>query len=123
MTKISSQILDLIKSDQSTQHEAGLLALNGWVEANKDITTLDLSFNDLGEHAVGVCEHLSKLPNLTTLDLSGNALGGHAVSVCQSFLKPIAAITLSLIDNELSEDIQTQCRQVAQENLNLRKKT
>ena len=92
-----------------------------------NLTTLDLSWNRLGEHAVGVCGHLSKLPNLTTFDISVNDLGQHAVGVCRTFLTPIAPITLTLTNGHdsndvLSDNILIQCRQVAQENLDLRKK-
>ena len=123
MTEVLKQILDLIKSDQSIQHNTGLLALRGWIEENKDITTLEICRYYLGEHSVEACEHLSKLRNLTTLDLSQNNLGEHLVGVCQAFLIPITPITLNFSNDGLSEeDIQTQCRQIVQENLYLRKK-
>ena len=96
MTEVLKQILDLIKSDQSIQHNTGLLALRGWIEENKDITTLEICRYYLGEHSVGVC---------------------------QAFLIPITPITLNFSNDGLSEeDIQTQCRQIVQENLYLRKK-
>lgn len=87
-----------------------------------NLTSLYLAHNDLGEHAVKACEHLIKLPNLTSLCLNENDLGEHAVGVCRSFLKPLTAIEMSLdLDgNKLSPDIQKQCLDVVQENQNLR---
>jgi len=86
-----------------------------------NLTNLYLANNNLGEYAVLACEHLRKLPHLTELDLQDNDLGKHAVDICRSFLTPNAAITLTFSNHELSVDIKTQCLYIEQENLDLRK--
>lgn len=67
MTEVLKQILDLIKSHQSIQHKTRLLPLRGWIEENKDITTLEIYRYYLAEHSVKDCEHLSQMTSLTTI--------------------------------------------------------
>ncbi|MEC8383327.1 MAG: hypothetical protein VXZ73_02640 [Pseudomonadota bacterium] len=104
MSEVLRQILKWIKSDQTVEHEAGLLALSGWVAANKDTTELDFSECELGKHAVSVCEHLRGLSKLTTLILSENYfVGGYAVAACKYLSELPCLTTLCLSGSELHE--------------------
>ena len=113
MTAVLKKILEWIKSDHSTEREAGLLALEKWVEKNKDMTTLNLESNGLGEYAVKACEHLSKLPNLTSVDLSLNDLGEHGVNVSKHLSKLPNLTSLNLNDNGLGEHAVNACEHLS----------
>ena len=78
------KIFNLMKSDQSIKREVGLLAIEKWIEKNKDITTLYLQHTNLGALTINIWEHLRKLTHLTDLNLGDNNLRADAVNACEN---------------------------------------